>query len=230
MSTLLDLVAHGLTVLFLACRRASRAILRRYYRTQFAACGENVAFDPLSSEIAYGHVRVGSNVHIGPGAVMGHAQIGDDVMLGPNVHLRDGNHRYDLVGRPAIDSGSTDPGMVVVGSDVWIGDGTTVLRHGSVADGCIIGTRSLVTRPIPPYVVAAGVPCRVLKLRFSDEQLREHCRLRGRSPDEAERLIAERACAIAADWGFSKGDHAANATTPANDRGRPDFTRQPDVF
>jgi serine acetyltransferase len=83
---------------------------------------------------------------------------------------------------------------------VWIGDSTTVVRKGSVADGCVIGTRSLVTRPMPPYVVAAGVPCRVLKLRFSHDQLREHLRLRGRTPHEAERLIAERTRAIAAEW------------------------------
>jgi acetyltransferase-like isoleucine patch superfamily enzyme len=114
-TAVLDLAAHLSTVVFQIWRGALRAALRRSHRTQFTACGENVAFDPLTSEIGYGHVRVGSNVHIGPGGVMGHAQIGDDVMFGPDVHLRDGNHRYDVVGRAAIDSGSTEPGLVVIG-------------------------------------------------------------------------------------------------------------------
>ena len=185
--------ARAFAVVFDASRRSSHAALRYHYRRRFKACGANVRFDPASSRIDYEHVRIGSNVFLGKGAVIGRADIGDDVMFGPNVHIRDGNHRYDVVGKTIQDSGDGAPGLVVIARDVWIGDGTTVIRGGSVGEGSVIGTRSLVTRAIPAYVIAVGTPCRVLKLRFEDDELREHLQLRGRQGDDIERVLAERA-------------------------------------
>jgi len=196
---LVHAVAHLFASFYETQRRAVGTILRYHYRPRFKQCGSNVSFDPATSQIDYEHVSLGSNVSLGSGAVIGRARIGDDVMFAPNVHLRDGNHRYDLVGRAIRESGDADPGLVEIGSDVWIGDGTTVLRGGRVGEGAVIGTRSVVTRPVPPYVVAAGSPCRVLRLRFTDDDLRGHLLLRGRSPAETEALIADRARALAED-------------------------------
>ena len=141
--------ARAFAVVVEASRRSARAALRYHYRTRFKACGANVRFDPASSRIDYEHVRVGSNVFLGAGAVIGRADIGDDVMFGPNVHIRDGNHRYNVLGKTIQDSGDGEPGLVVIASDVWIGDGTTVIRGGSVGEGSVVGTRSLVTKSDP---------------------------------------------------------------------------------
>ena len=63
---------------------------------------------------------------------------------------------YDL--RPAT----------TIGNDVWIG-GEAYLRDGiTVGDGAIIGTRSVVTRDVPPYAIVAGSPARILRYRFPD--------------------------------------------------------------
>jgi acetyltransferase-like isoleucine patch superfamily enzyme len=179
-------------------RAVYRFISCAYYRTKLAACGDDVWFDPSSSDIAYPHVRLGSRVYIGPGAIIGRADIGCDVMLAPNVAIRDGYHHYEQIGKPIRDSGGAEPGRVVIGDDVWIGEGAVVLRQGAVGEGAVVGTRSVVTEPIPPYTVAVGTPARVVKARFSDDDLREHLRLRGVAHARIEALVTERAAALAA--------------------------------
>ena len=60
-------------------------------------------------------------------------------------------------------------GDTVVGNDVWIGQNVTVMPGVHIGDGAIIGTNSVVAKDIPPYAVAAGNPCRVIRKRFDDE-------------------------------------------------------------
>lgn len=181
-------------------RRAYAAVARFHYRRQFLSCGSEVVFDPLTSKIDYDQVRVGSRVYIGPGATIGRAEIGDDVMMGPNVSLRDGYHAYDVVGKAVRDSGdaAAGPGRVIVGSDVWIGEGAVLLRRARVPDGVVVGTKAMVNAPVPPYTVVVGAPAAVVRERFSDDELREHLRIRGVAAGRIDEIVAERAAGLAA--------------------------------
>ena len=60
-------------------------------------------------------------------------------------------------------------GDIVIGSDVWIGTGVTILSGVTIGHGAIVATGAVVTRDIPPYAIAAGVPARVVRYRFSPE-------------------------------------------------------------
>lgn len=60
-------------------------------------------------------------------------------------------------------------GNVIIGNDVWIGFGATVLSGVTIGDGAVIGARSLVTKNVPPYTVVGGVPAKVICKRFNDE-------------------------------------------------------------
>ena len=60
-------------------------------------------------------------------------------------------------------------GDTVVGNDVWIGQHVTIMPGVHIGDGAIIGANSVVASDIPPYAVAVGNPCRVVRMRFDDE-------------------------------------------------------------
>jgi virginiamycin A acetyltransferase len=59
-------------------------------------------------------------------------------------------------------------GPIVVEDEVWIGADTVILSGVKIGRGSIIATRSVVTRDIPPFVIAGGVPAKILKKRFPD--------------------------------------------------------------
>lgn len=85
---------------------------------------------------------------------------GDNVFIGPNCCFTTAEHPTDPEQRK---SGLEIAKPVTVGSNVWIGAGSTVLAGVTVGDNTVIGAGSVVTKSIPANVVAVGVPCRVLR-------------------------------------------------------------------
>ncbi len=65
-----------------------------------------------------------------------------------------------------------------IGNDVWIGKGTIILPGVVIGDGVIIGAGSVITDNIPPYAIVCGNPGRVIKFRFTPEQIRTLLRIR----------------------------------------------------
>lgn len=62
-------------------------------------------------------------------------------------------------------------GNIIIGNDVWIGFEALILAGVSIGDGAIIGSRAVVTKDIPPYTIAAGVPARPIRKRFDDDTI-----------------------------------------------------------
>ncbi len=63
--------------------------------------------------------------------------------------------------------------QVIIGNDVWIGHGATILSGVKIGNGAIVGANSTVTKDIPPYAIAVGSPARVIKYRFDEETRRK---------------------------------------------------------
>ncbi len=61
-------------------------------------------------------------------------------------------------------------GNVVIGNDVWIGAHVILMSGCSIGNGCVIGAHSVMRKSIPPYSIAYGNPCRVIRRRFSKEE------------------------------------------------------------
>ena len=62
-------------------------------------------------------------------------------------------------------------GDITIGNDVWIGCEAVILSGVTIGDGAIIGARAVVTRDIPPYTIAAGVPAKPIRRRFDVETI-----------------------------------------------------------
>ena len=59
-----------------------------------------------------------------------------------------------------------------LGNDVWVGDNVCILEGVEIADGCVIGAGSIVTRSVTaPYSIVMGNPARVIKMRFNEETI-----------------------------------------------------------
>lgn len=64
----------------------------------------------------------------------------------------------------------------VIGNDVWIGAGATILYGVNIGDGAVIGACAVVSRDVPPYTVVAGVPARPIRRRFDERTITALCR------------------------------------------------------
>lgn len=73
---------------------------------------------------------------------------------------------------------SRDRYKVYIGNDVWIGAEVSIKNGVKVGDGAVIGTKSFVTKDVPPYAVVAGIPARIIKYRFEKEVIEKLLRLK----------------------------------------------------
>jgi lipopolysaccharide O-acetyltransferase len=116
-------------------------------------------------------IVIGNNVSVSRWshiAATHRVEIGDGVLIGSKVLITDHNHGQYQMGTLGID---TPPALrpldrdraVVIGKNVWLGDGVVVMPGVTIGDGCVIGANSVVTRDIPPFTIAAGVPASALK-------------------------------------------------------------------
>ncbi|GAC23344.1 galactoside O-acetyltransferase [Paraglaciecola mesophila KMM 241] len=85
-------------------------------------------------------------------------------MIADAVSIRDTDHKHDKIGVPMIEQGIvTAP--VIIKDNVWIGYGVTILKGVEIGEGSIVAAGSVVTKNIPPYSIAGGIPSKVIKMR-----------------------------------------------------------------
>lgn len=128
-------------------------------------------------------IAIGNDVGIGPGCtIQCDAKIGNKVLIAGNVAMVGADdHRFDIIGKAIWDSGRGDTRMVVVEDDVWIGHGAIILSGTRIGRGSIIGAGALVTGDVEPYSIVLGSRARMVRQRFTPEQIIEHERLLGLS-------------------------------------------------
>lgn len=82
-------------------------------------------------------------------------------------------------------------GPIRIGNDVWIGARAMILSGVTIGDGAIIGAGAVVAKDVPPYAIVIGNPGRVVRYRFSEDQIARLLRLRWWDWDDARIAACE---------------------------------------
>ena len=103
----------------------------------------------------YSHITCANKVVIGNGVLTGRF-----VLITDNSH---GNNTKEFADIAPLAREIHSNGPVHIGENVWIGDKVTILPNVKIGKGCIIAANAVVTKDIPEYSVAAGIPAKVIK-------------------------------------------------------------------
>jgi acetyltransferase-like isoleucine patch superfamily enzyme len=119
-----------------------------------------ITVDDLQAQLTIGSRCVlGYNNHI---AAVREVVIGDDVLTANNVYISDGIHGYEDINTPIMQQSVRFKQSVHIGQGTWIGENVCVIG-ANIGRNCVIGANSVVTRDVPDFSVAVGVPARVIK-------------------------------------------------------------------
>ena len=107
------------------------------------------------------NITIGKNVWIQQGCTFfdrGGIEIGDDTFIAPKVNLITLNHVVN-----PFERSTTIAKPIKIGKRVWIGIAATVLPGVTIGDNSILGAGAVVTKDVPPNVIVAGNPARIIK-------------------------------------------------------------------
>ncbi len=155
---------------------------------EFEGCNKVEKFTILN------HVIFGFGSYISESSTLVNTAVGRYCAIGPNVHIVNGRHPAKIFVsiHPAFYSTAKQAGItyvqknkfseftyvdsekgmfVDIGNDVWIGDGASIMEGVKVADGTIVGANALIVKDTEPYGVYGGVPARLIRYRFDEEDV-----------------------------------------------------------
>lgn len=116
---------------------------------------------------------IGDHLTIGPFCALAH---GVRIYMNGGTHVMHGfsTFPFNIFGHgwedgfDPSDYAVANKGDTVIGPDVWVGNGATIMPGVTIGAGAIIAAASVVTRDVPPYAVAGGNPAQVVRSRFDD--------------------------------------------------------------
>lgn len=176
----------GVKSSLLAAGRLLQTKIKAIASGKLLSHGDNLHIGARTRIWAPKQVTIGNNVYIGKDVhIEANCEIGDYCLIANRVAIV-GRHDHDFsaIGFPVRFApwvGSDrfpNPHAgekAVIESDVWLGYGAIVLTGVTIGRGSIVAAGSVVTKDIPPYSIAAGVPAKVIGQRFSGaDEIKKH--------------------------------------------------------
>jgi acetyltransferase-like isoleucine patch superfamily enzyme len=109
-------------------------------------------------------VVIGDNFYMNASChVQGNIRFGRDVMIGPKTVIWGRDHGMEI-GTPMKQQDHIKKD-IIIGDDVWIAANVTILKGVTIGKGCVIGAGAVVTKDIPEYAIAVGLPAKVINYR-----------------------------------------------------------------
>ncbi len=175
-------ISKFILLLYTACVSVVDRILAYFYKKQMISCGSPVLLKPLTSVIrGVENMQFGDHVRIARYAVLYSTEakiiIGNKVGIAPKVNIITGNHRIDVVGKFIMDSHEKLPENdkdVILEDEIWIGVNVTILSGTVISRGSCVAANALLNKKYPPYAIIGGVPAKVLKFRFTIDEIIQH--------------------------------------------------------
>ena len=131
----------------------------RIHSTASLRCGYNIYLGKNSHINQYCCIWASENSKI---------VIGDNVLMGPGVRIFSSNHGMSRTDIP-MNIQEIKEKDIVIGDDVWIGANSVVVAGVKIGKGSVIAAGSVVTKDIPEYIIAGGIPAKPLKKREHQE-------------------------------------------------------------
>lgn len=142
-----------------------RPVRRAVCRGIFDYCGRDVNIEKGASFSSGRGISIGSGSGVGVNCkINGPLEIGEKVMMGPDVAILTHSHNIDRTDIPMADQGAS-VSKVTIGNDVWIGMRSIIMPGVTIGNGAVIGAGAVVTKDVPDYAIAGGVPAKVIKYR-----------------------------------------------------------------
>ena len=132
------------------------------------------------------YTYISRNSHISMTAIGKFCSIGPNLLSGWGIHPTNGISTapmfYSTMKQNGISLSVVDKvkerETITIGNDVFIGANVTILDGVTIGDGAVIGAGAVVSKDIPPYAIAVGCPIRIIRYRFSDENIKKLLRIK----------------------------------------------------
>jgi len=140
------------------------------------------AYTEVGARTTIAETRMGDYSYVVNDSSIIYAEIGRFCSIAAHSRINPGNHPLDRVALSHFTYRSASYGLgeddlsffdwrrahkVTLGHDVWIGHGAIVLPGVSIGNGAAIGAGAVVSKDVPPFAIAVGVPARILRFRFA---------------------------------------------------------------